>query len=41
MQTLLAHVTQNEFPVFWLTGIAGFVAGVLFTLAMFAWKRSR
>ena len=29
---MLAHVTQNEVPAFWLAALVGFVAGVTVTL---------
>jgi hypothetical protein len=38
MLQLLAHITQNEIPAFWLAALVGFVAGVAVTLALFARK---
>jgi hypothetical protein len=38
MYPLLAHVTQNEIPAFWLAALVGFVAGVTVTLAFFVRK---
>ncbi len=38
MQLLLAHVTQNEMPAFWVAGLIGFVAGVIVSFAVFALK---
>ena len=36
MLQLLAHITQNEVPSFWLAALVGFVAGVAVTYGMFA-----
>jgi hypothetical protein len=39
MIQILAHITENEIPSFWLAGLIGFVAGVAVTLfAMFVRK---
>ncbi len=34
MIDLLAHVTPNEVPSFWLVGLVGFVAGLATTYAV-------
>jgi hypothetical protein len=39
MVQLLAHITENELPGFWLAAFAGFIGGVAVTLAMLARKR--
>ena len=36
MLQVLAHVTENEVPAFWLAALVGIVAGVTVTFAMFA-----
>ena len=36
MVHILAHITQNEMPGFWLAALVGFVAGVAVTFAMLA-----
>jgi len=41
MPQLLAHVTQNEVPAFWLAALAGFIAGITVTLAMRALKTKK
>jgi hypothetical protein len=38
MVDILAHITQNEVPSFWLAALVGFVAGVAVTFAMLARK---
>ena len=38
MHEILAHITQQEFPGFWLAAFAGFLAGVATTYAMLARK---
>ncbi len=38
MMDVLAHITQQEMPGFWLAALAGFVGGVAVTLAMLARK---
>jgi hypothetical protein len=38
MLQILAHVTQNEVPAFWLAALVGFVAGVMVTFAVLARK---
>jgi hypothetical protein len=38
MPQILAHVTPNEVPAFWMAALAGFIAGVTVTLAMLARK---
>jgi hypothetical protein len=40
MIQILAHITENEIPSFWLAGLVGFVAGVAATyFVMLARKR--
>jgi hypothetical protein len=34
MIEILAHITPNEAPGFWLAGLVGFVAGVAVTYAL-------
>lgn len=36
MLQVLAHITQNEVPSFWLAALIGFVAGVGVTYGMLA-----
>jgi hypothetical protein len=38
MLSVLAHITQNEVPSFWLAALVGFVAGVAVTYGMLARK---
>lgn len=38
MLDLIAHVTPNEVPSFWLAALVGFVAGVSVTYAFVARK---
>jgi len=38
MLHILAHITPNEVPSFWLAVLVGFVAGVAITFAMLARK---
>jgi hypothetical protein len=38
MIQLLAHITHNELPGFWLAALIGFAAGVAVTFAMLARK---
>jgi hypothetical protein len=38
MLYILAHITPNEVPSFWLAAFVGFVAGVAVTFAMLARK---
>jgi len=38
MHEILAHITQQEVPSFWLAAFAGFLAGVATTYAMLARK---
>ena len=38
MIQILAHITENEMPGFWLAALMGFVAGIAVTLAMLARK---
>jgi hypothetical protein len=38
MMDVLAHITHQEMPGFWLAALAGFVGGVAVTLAMLASK---
>jgi uncharacterized membrane-anchored protein YhcB (DUF1043 family) len=38
MLPVLAHITQNEVPSFWLAALVGFVAGVAVTYGMLARK---
>ena len=38
MHEILAHITQQEVPSFWLAAFAGFLAGVAATYAMLARK---
>jgi hypothetical protein len=38
MVDILAHITPNEVPSFWLAALVGFVAGVAVTFAMLARK---
>jgi len=38
MNEVLAHITAQEFPTFWLAAFAGFLAGVAVTLATLARK---
>lgn len=38
MTQILAHITEFEVPEFWLTALAGFVAGVIVTFAMLGRK---
>jgi hypothetical protein len=40
MLQVLAHITQNEVPGFWLAALVGFAAGVAVTYGMFARKKS-
>ena len=40
MNEILAHITPLDIPTFWLAAIAGFLAGVATTYALFVrkWK---
>jgi hypothetical protein len=38
MNEILAHITQYELPGFWLAAAAGFLGGVVVTVAMLARK---
>jgi hypothetical protein len=38
MIQILAHITENEIPGFWLAAMAGFIGGVAVTLAMLVRK---
>jgi hypothetical protein len=38
MNEILAHITQQDVPGFWLAAFAGFLAGVAVTFAMLARK---
>jgi hypothetical protein len=38
MLQMLAHITQQEWPSFWMAAMIGFAAGVAVTLAIRAWK---
>jgi len=38
MLNLLAHITQNEVPSFWLAALVGFAAGVAVTYGMLVRK---
>jgi hypothetical protein len=38
MNEILAHITQQEVPSFWLAAFAGFLAGVAATYTMLARK---
>ena len=38
MIQILAHITENEMPGFWLAALMGFVAGIAVTWAMMARK---
>jgi hypothetical protein len=39
MHQVLAHITQNEAPSFWLAALVGFVAGVAVVYGMLARSR--
>jgi hypothetical protein len=41
MIDILAHITQNEVPSFWLTALLGFAAGVAVTYGMFAVRKMK
>ena len=40
MHDIIAHITQQELPSFWLAAFVGFLAGVIATFAMLGrkWK---
>ena len=38
MIEMLAHITHQELPSFWLAAFAGFLAGIAVTFAMLARK---
>jgi hypothetical protein len=38
MIQILAHITEQEMPSFWLAALAGFIGGVAVTFAMLARK---
>jgi hypothetical protein len=38
MNEILAHITQHEVPAFWLMAFAGFLGGIVFTVAVLARK---